>query len=74
MTNKKIIAIISAVIVMVGVFSACNTNTDSIQTVQESTSLNVVQVSEVSESYQQPTTIHQDSTETKDTSEEAQAK
>ena len=70
MTNKRIIALISAIIVIVGVFAACNTNTDSIQTVQESTSLTVTPMSEASESYQQPTTIHQGSTETRDVSEE----
>ena len=55
---------------MVGVFAAYRANTESVESHNEMTSLNVQIISEANESYQQPTTIHQGSTETPVTSEE----
>lgn len=67
MTAIKIIAIISAIIVMSGMFTACRTNTEIVEPLNKTTSLYVKHISKASESHQQSTTIHKDSTEAEDT-------
>ncbi len=64
MTDKKIIAIISAIIVIVGVFAACNQHTNQVNSTTEIADTTAVAITEVMVTHSTETTVSQTAVET----------